>query len=364
MKLLFSFFFLFLFFSLVSGLELTNVGDGYSVFNSNAVRFSSYLVNNSDILLFYSHRGYSGGSGNIIVPKYVSIQNVSIVLNGSAFESSSAINYEINSSYSSSSTQINVSFPLSNSTSLISTYLNGSFSGSSWLVVSVFNHNTSSFDEVLNCFDYCSPDDFNRSVSVSSNHLDNGFVNFSFADIGSSSIDMNGLSFAWSEFSSSSSITNVNMTLSYLNFTQTYYISNSSNFTYSNDSDLSSFFENLPPHSSESVSVGVSFSGVGLGFVNVDSFSLNYTPNLVGGAFAPIFFGNDSLLSVVLGGGDINEIAQIYNPSMYPLLLVSFEELFLFDDFKDFPSSFFNFSSVFFRYIFRQPASLVDLEVS
>ncbi len=66
---------------------------------------------------------------------------------------------------------------------------------------------------------------------------------------------------------------------------------------------------------------------------------------------------------VILGGGSFSEIMEVWNPSVYPTLSPAFGKIFYFASIKELPSKIWTFSLLFFKFIFRQPASLVDMEV-
>lgn len=62
-------------------------------------------------------------------------------------------------------------------------------------------------------------------------------------------------------------------------------------------------------------------------------------------------------------GGSFSNLLKSWNPSIYPELTKSFEELFFFDTFLELPSKLYTFTVLLAKYTFRQPGTLADLEI-
>lgn len=61
-------------------------------------------------------------------------------------------------------------------------------------------------------------------------------------------------------------------------------------------------------------------------------------------------------------GGGSGSVLEKWNPTVYPQISPAFEEMFYFDNFKELPSKVFNFLHLLYKFVLRQPASLVDVE--
>ena len=71
--------------------------------------------------------------------------------------------------------------------------------------------------------------------------------------------------------------------------------------------------------------------------------------------------GDDNTGTSPLGGGGGGVDISDYNPSVYPLLIEAFKKVFYFDNISDLPSNIMDFLFLLVKFIFRQPASLVDV---
>ena len=98
-------------------------------------------------------------------------------------------------------------------------------------------------------------------------------------------------------------------------------------------------------------------------FYEIESYREDFFDDSLGGGSSPPDpeINNQTFLGVFKGGGSPSELASAWNPSVYPLLKVSFSSIFEPNTFKELPSKIWDFVFLFIKFVFRQQASLVDL---
>jgi hypothetical protein len=70
---------------------------------------------------------------------------------------------------------------------------------------------------------------------------------------------------------------------------------------------------------------------------------------------------SNNFITIISGGG--GGVLREWNPEGYDAVSISFESLFMFEDFSDIPSAMYVFFGSLIQYVLKQPATLVDLEV-